>query len=85
MGVHRRRGHAVAEKEVKWETRLGVTDPSRHARGPNLNLVRLAEGNECGGRSGVSTYRRSEVRAQKSVGTQLAEIEFDLKRKLRWW
>jgi hypothetical protein len=27
MGVHRRRGHAVAEKEVKRETRLGVTDP----------------------------------------------------------
>ena len=31
MGVHRRRGHAVAEKEVKRETRLGVTDPSGHA------------------------------------------------------
>ena len=28
MGVYRRRGHAVAQKEVKQETRLGVTDSS---------------------------------------------------------
>src|SRR5438034_3804904 len=45
MGVHRRRGHGVAQKEVKRETRLGVTDPSGHARGPNLSLVRLKETN----------------------------------------
>jgi hypothetical protein len=31
MAVHRRRGYGVAQKEVKRETRLGVTDPSRHA------------------------------------------------------
>src|SRR5439155_25841649 len=55
MAVHCRRGHGVAQKEVK-ETRLGVTDPSGHARRPNLSFVRLAEGNEYGGRSGVSPH-----------------------------
>ena len=69
MGVHRRRGHADAEKEVNRETWLGVTDPSGHARGPNLSLVRLAEENECGERSGVNPrcYLEIEVRKWKIV------------------
>jgi len=33
MGVRCRRGHAVADKEVKRETRLGVTDPSEKSGG----------------------------------------------------
>jgi len=84
MGVHRRRGHAVAEKEVNRETRPALRILL------NLSLVMRAEGNESGRRTGVSAHRYLEARSmeqrreQKSVGTQLAEIEFDLKQKLRW-
>ena len=74
MAVHRRRGHGVVQKEVKRKTRLGVTDPSGHARGPNLSLVRLPEGNECGGRSGLVLTFYTLLEARKRAVVSAARL-----------
>jgi hypothetical protein len=76
MAVHCRRGHRVAHKEVKQKTRLGVTDPSGLSRGPNLSLVRLPEGNECGRRSGLvlTFYTLLEARKRAVVSAVLSGV-----------
>jgi len=48
MGVHCRRGHGVAQKEVNGRRGSALQILLGMPEGPNLSLVRLAEGNEYG-------------------------------------
>ena len=79
-----RRVLVISSQSSDKSGELGATSIDRAAgngerRGGNRGLLRSWKVGKW------SRGQKSENREQKSVATQLAEIEFDLKRKLRWW
>src|ERR1700692_4122932 len=84
MGVHRRRGHAVAKKEVKQETQLGVTTACQGRRTTDNwppDLVTQFRFPLGGGRQGI-LFLPYGTRAGLLHPPGLRRVEFNVRLKL---